>query len=162
MSACTGWKVIGEEVSWVRLLIIIVGPVLWREGGRTGRCEGTEIGFVVPWYTRCSRSGEVIQVWGLGSRGWLEVEEGGLVGVDGVEPATSRCDILLSLSWLNGMIVGQCIAKGLDEVVAFGDVAGEHVGETVMVRQRVGRCYQQVSRVMRRGSRRVEWYRSPG
>lgn len=148
MSACTGWKVVGEDVDWVRLLIIVVGPALWRKGGRTRRCEGTEVGFVVPWYTRCSRSGEVLQIWGLGSRGWLEVEEGGLVGVNGVELATSRCVILLSLPWLDGMIVGECIAKGLDEVVALGDVAGEHVSETVVVRQCVGRCchrYQEQS-----------------
>ena len=76
----------------------------------------------------------MILVRGLGSRGWLEVEERGFVGVDGIELATWWCAKLLGLPWLDGMIVGECIAKGLDEVIAFSDVAGKHVGGTVMGR----------------------------
>lgn len=127
VSTRVGWVNVGKDIGWVSLLIAIVGPALGRKGGRAGWCEWTDVGFIAPWHTRHSRGGEEILVWGLGSRGGLEVEEGGLVGVDGSECATSRCGILLSLPWLDGIIVGECIAKGLDEIVVLGHVAGKHV-----------------------------------
>lgn len=131
MSTRVGRVNIGEDVGWVSLLIAIVGPVLGREGGRCRWCEGTEVGFIVPWHTRRPRGRELILVWRFSSGGWLEVEERGLVCVDGVEISSSRPDILLGLLWLDGMIVGGCVAKSLDEVVILGDVAGKHVGCTV-------------------------------
>ena len=139
LSTRVGWVNVGEDIDWVALLIVIVGPALWREGGRTRWCEGTKIGFIVPRHTRRSRGRELILVWRLGSEGWLEVEEGGLIGVDGVEIAASRDAILLSLLWLDGMIVGGCIAKGLDEVVVLGNVAAKHVGGKVRIGRHVAR-----------------------
>lgn len=76
-------------------------------------------------------------VWRLGSRGWLKVEEGGLISVEGVEIAASRGAILLGLLWLDGIVVGGCIAKGFDEVVVLGNVAGKHVGGSVRVGRHV-------------------------
>ena len=73
----------------------------------------------------------------LGPGGWLEVEEGGLVGIDGAEVTASRGAMLLGLLWLNGMTIGGCLAKGLDEIVVLGNVAGIHVGGTVGIRGRV-------------------------
>ena len=84
---------------------------------------------------------ELVLVWGLGSRGWVEIEEGGLISVDGVEIAASREAIILGLLWFDGMIAGGCLAKGLDEVVVRGIVAGKHVGGRVKVGRRVTLCY---------------------
>ena len=79
----------------------------------------------------------MILVWRLGSGGWLEVEERGLVGIDGVEVTVSRGSILLGLLWIDGMIIGGCFAKGLDEIIVLGNVAGIHVGDTVRIGGRV-------------------------
>lgn len=75
----------------------------------------------------------MILVWRLGSGGWLKVEERGVVGIDGVEIAASRGAVLLDLLWLDGSIVGGCIAKSFDELVVLGNAAGKHVGGTVRV-----------------------------
>ena len=72
----------------------------------------------------------MVLVWRLGSGGWLEVEEGGLVGIDGAEINASRGAILLGLLWLDGMTIGGCFAKGLEEFVVLGNVAGSNVGVT--------------------------------
>ena len=134
MSTRVGWVNIGKDIEWGALLIAIVRPALWRKGGRAWWCEGTEAGFVAPWHTRRPRGRELVLVWGLGSRGRLEVEEGGFVGVDGDGNTISSCTILFRLLWLDGMIIGGCVAKGLDEIVVLGNVAGKHVGGTVRVR----------------------------
>ena len=67
----------------------------------------------------------------LGSRGWLKIEEGGLVRVNCIEVTTAYGTILFGLPWFDGMTVGGCIAKGLDEVVVLGDVTGKHCGGTL-------------------------------
>ena len=133
LSTRVGWLHVGEYIGWVHLLEAIERPALWREGGGARRCIGTKVGFIVPWHTRCPRSREVVLVWGLGSRGWVEIEEGGLVGVDGREIAASRETIILGLVWFNCTIVGGCLAKGLDGVVVRGDIAGKHVAGGVKV-----------------------------
>ena len=51
-----------------------------------------------------------------------------------VEIPTSRCVIVFGLPWLDGMTVGGCIAKGLDEVVVLDHVASKHVGGTGVIR----------------------------
>ena len=130
MSTRVGRVNIGKNSRWVALLIIFRGPALWRERGGARRCEGTKVGFIVPWQTRCFKGRELILIWRLGSGGGLEVEEG-VVGGDGVEVASSRCTILLSLLWFDGMTVGGGVAKGLDEVVVLGNIAGKHVAGTV-------------------------------
>ena len=70
-----GWLNIGEDIGWVSGLIAIEGPVLWGKGGRTRWRERTEVAIIVPCHIRRSGGGELILVWGLGSGGWLEVEE---------------------------------------------------------------------------------------
>ena len=125
---------VGENVGWIGLLKAIVGPVLWRKRGRARGCKGTKAGFIVPGRTRRSRSREMIQERGLGSRGWLEVEEGGFVDVYFIENGSPRCAIILGLLWFHGMIVGGCIAKRLDEIVVLGNVTGKHVGGAVRIR----------------------------
>ena len=107
------------------------GPVLWGKGGRTWWRERTEVAIVVPSHIRRSGGRKLILVWGLGSGGWLEIEERGLIGVDGIEVGSSRCAMFLSLVWLDGMNVCRCIAKGLVEFDVLGNVVGKHVGSRV-------------------------------
>ena len=133
LSTRARWLHVGEDIGWIHLLEAIVRPALWREGGGARWCVGTKVGFIVPWHTRCPRGRELVVVWGLGSRGWVEIEEGGLVSVDGVENAVSRESIILGLVWFNCTIVGGCLAKGLDGVVVCGNIAGKHVGGGVKV-----------------------------
>ena len=71
----TGWLNIGEDIGWVSRLIAIEGPVLGGKGSRNRWREGTEVAIVVPCHIRRSGGRELILVWGLGSGGWVELEE---------------------------------------------------------------------------------------
>lgn len=137
MSTRVGWVDISGDSGRVALLIAIVRPGFWREGGGARWCEGAEVGFIVPRHTRRSRGGELIVVWRLGSGGWLKVEEGGLIGVDGADVAASRGSILLRLLWFDSTRIGGRVAKSLDEFVVLGYVAGKHVGRTIRIGRHV-------------------------